>query len=44
MFVVDNDQQWQVAFQSVIERFFVVMGWGEHINLDSNSLDSLIEF
>jgi len=44
MFVIDNDQQWQVAFQSVIERFFTVMGWGETINLESNTLDVLIEF
>jgi len=44
MFAIDYDQQWQVAFQSVIERFFEVMGWGNKINLESNTLESLIEF
>ncbi|MEM4261206.1 MAG: DNA polymerase domain-containing protein, partial [Candidatus Woesearchaeota archaeon] len=44
MFTVDKEQQWQVAFQSVIERFFNVMGWGDKINLENNILDSIITF
>ena len=44
LFQVDNDKQWQVAFQAVIERFFEVMGWGNRINLEQNNLESLIEF
>lgn len=44
MFVIDYDQQWQVTFQSVIERFFSVMGWGNKINLEVSELENLIKF
>ena len=44
MFEVDHDRQWESAFQTVIERFFKVMNWGDRINLEENILENLIEF
>jgi DNA polymerase elongation subunit (family B) len=43
MFYVDKEAQWIRGFQGVIDRFFVVLNWGK-INLESNALDSFIEF
>jgi len=42
-FHIDYDRQWKRAFQDIIERFFVVLGWGE-INLSSRKLNKFMEF
>lgn len=36
-FKIDYDLQWEKSFQSVIQRFFEVFGWGE-ISLENNKL------
>ena len=42
-FRVDYDRQWKRAFQDIIERFFVVLGWGE-VNISSLKLNKFMEF
>lgn len=42
MFTLDYENQWQKTFESVIQRFFDVLKWG-NIQLETNNLSSLFE-
>jgi uncharacterized protein YbjT (DUF2867 family) len=43
IFKIDIDRQWKRSFQDIIERFFIVLGWGE-IVLSSRKLNNFMEF
>ncbi len=43
LFVVDMETQWNKTFQTIIQRFWDVMEWG-NIKLEENSIDDFIEF
>jgi DNA polymerase elongation subunit (family B) len=42
-FKIDYEKQFERTFQNIIERFFIVLGWGK-INISSINLNKFIEF
>lgn len=43
LFTVDYDRQWKRSFQSILQRFFDVLNWGE-INFNSIKMNKFIKF
>jgi DNA polymerase elongation subunit (family B) len=42
-FIVDYDHQWERSLQDIIERFFIVLGWGQ-IDLQAQNLNAFMEW